>query len=238
MLVLVLLFVFAACPRETKETWLSWSTTATLSAKLLTASTCRADIPRVAADVTGLRLHRRRHHPAVPAQHLHRGQPVRQREPAHPAPPWQAPGRRVPRHQHTDPLPGLSQVLPGAEVHHTRQVPSEPGHGHPGFARGAGAYGDILDCRRCSTTELGCEMKDLVDFIWCELSFLNDDSGPTASMIDVKPILMGQDWRLGRGKHSMAPFTLGCIMRMSCKYSHFYDINAGVDGSRSSSAIA
>lgn len=135
-------------------------------------STCRADIPRVAADVTGLRLHRRRHHPALPAQHLHRGQPVRQRGPAHPAPPGQAPRRRVPRHQHPGPLPRLPQVLPGAEVHHTGQVPGEPRDRHPGVARGAGADGDIPGRRRCRATELSCRVRFLGGLL-CDEGYLS-----------------------------------------------------------------
>lgn len=51
------------------------TTTVTLGA-MLTIPTCRTDIPRMATDVTLLRLHRRRHHPALPAQHLHLGQPI------------------------------------------------------------------------------------------------------------------------------------------------------------------
>lgn len=142
-------------------------TTMTVGANCLRLpSTCRADIPRMAADVTRLRVHRGRHHPALPAQHVHRGQPVRQRGPAHPAPPGQAPRRRVPRHQHTDPIPRLQQVLPGAEVHHYGQVPGESRHGYPGVTRRVGAHGDLLDCRCCSTAKLVRKVRDLVDAMW------------------------------------------------------------------------
>jgi hypothetical protein len=106
----------------------------------------RADIPRVAANITGVHLHWHRSHTAFPTQHVTTRYGLADR-PHYLTAGWQAIGRRLSGDQYFDTAPGVPALFHRATVDYEWQVPSQSGDGDTARLDNIGDYDPVSSSR-------------------------------------------------------------------------------------------